>query len=77
MQTMAETATETIDIAAPLDRVWTIATDLENYPVWTHDVKDVVITSRDGALSTSCRLEPVKYPSGFPTSTPSSRSQAS
>ena len=46
MQTMAETATESITIAAPLADVWKIATDLENYPTWTHDVKDVVITSR-------------------------------
>lgn len=47
MQTMAETATESITIAAPLDKVWEIATDLEQYPTWTHDVKEVVITSRD------------------------------
>ena len=47
MQTMAETATESITIAAPLDKVWEIATDLENYPTWTHDVKEVVITTRD------------------------------
>ena len=47
MQTMAETATESITIAAPLDKVWEIATDLEQYPIWTHDVKEVVITSRD------------------------------
>jgi uncharacterized membrane protein len=47
MQTMAETATESITIAAPLADVWKIATDLENYPTWTHDVKNVVITSRD------------------------------
>jgi len=44
---MAETATETITIAAPQDQVWAIATDLERYPEWAHDVKDVVITSRD------------------------------
>ncbi|MDJ0768774.1 MAG: SRPBCC family protein [Ilumatobacter sp.] len=44
---MAETATESITIAAPPDRVWAIAIDLEAYPVWTHDVKDVVITHRD------------------------------
>jgi uncharacterized protein YndB with AHSA1/START domain len=49
MQTMAETATETITIAAPRDQVWQIATDLERYPQWAHDVKDVVITSRDEA----------------------------
>jgi uncharacterized membrane protein len=49
MQTMAETATESITIAAPVEQVWAIATDLENYPAWTHDVKDVVVTSRDDA----------------------------
>ena len=48
MQSMAETATETITIAAPLAQVWAIATDLEKYPEWTHDVKDVVIAARDG-----------------------------
>lgn len=47
MQTMAETATETITIAAPPEQVWAIATDLERYPEWAHDVKDVVITTRD------------------------------
>jgi uncharacterized protein YndB with AHSA1/START domain len=47
MQSMAETATETITIAAPPEKVWAIATDLESYPIWTHDVKDVVITNRD------------------------------
>jgi uncharacterized membrane protein len=49
MQTMAETATESIMIDAPPERVWAIAIDHENYPAWTHDVKDVVITSRDEA----------------------------
>ena len=49
MQTMAETATETIIIAAPPEQVWAIATDLEKYPEWTHDVKDVLITARDEA----------------------------
>jgi uncharacterized protein YndB with AHSA1/START domain len=47
MQTMAETATETITIAAPPEQVWKIATDLERYPEWARDVKDVVVTSRD------------------------------
>jgi len=47
MLTMAETATETISIAASPDQVWAIATDLERYPVWTHDVKDVRVVTRD------------------------------
>ena len=41
MQTMAETATETITIAAPPEQVWQIATDLERYPQWARDVKGV------------------------------------
>ena len=47
MQTMAETASETITIDAPMDRVWEIAADVERYPLWARDVKDVVVRSRD------------------------------
>lgn len=47
MVTMAETATETITIEAPLDRVWQIAVDLESYPTWAHDIKDVNIRATD------------------------------
>lgn len=47
MQIMAEIATDTITIAAPPEEVWAIATDLERYPEWARDVKDVVITARD------------------------------
>jgi uncharacterized protein YndB with AHSA1/START domain len=49
MQTMAETATETITIAAPPEQVWQIAVDIERYPEWAHDVKDVIVTARDEA----------------------------
>ena len=44
---MAETASETITIAAPPERVWEIAADVERYPDWARDVKDVVVRSRD------------------------------
>jgi len=47
MLNMAETASDTITIAASPDEVWAIATDLERYPEWARDVKDVVITARD------------------------------
>jgi uncharacterized membrane protein len=47
MQNMAETASDTITIAASPDEVWAIATDLERYPEWARDVKDVIITARD------------------------------
>jgi len=46
---MAETATQTITIDAPPERVWEIAVDLESYPVWAHDIKDVNIRATDDA----------------------------
>lgn len=45
---MAEQATQTTTIAAPPERVWAIAADVERYPEWAKDVKDVVIRTRDG-----------------------------
>ena len=46
---MAETASQTITIAAPPERVWEIAVDIERYPEWARDVKDVIIRRRDEA----------------------------
>src|SRR4029078_8459505 len=45
---MADTASTTNRIAAPPDRVWAIAADVEHYPDWAKDVKDVVVRARDG-----------------------------
>ncbi len=45
---MAETASQTITIAASPERVWAIAADVERYPDWAKDVKDVIIRGRDG-----------------------------
>ena len=47
MLSMAEIASDTITIAAAPDTVWAIATDIERYPEWARDVKDVVVTARD------------------------------
>jgi uncharacterized membrane protein len=44
---MAETASQTITTLAPPERVWAIAADVERYPEWAKDVKDVVVRSRD------------------------------
>src|SRR5512143_1254422 len=44
---MAETASQTTTIAAPVERVWDIAIDVERYPEWAKDVKDVVVRVRD------------------------------
>ncbi len=47
MPPMAETASETITIAAAPERVWAVATDFAAYPDWAKDVKDVVVRARD------------------------------
>jgi hypothetical protein len=47
MQTMAESATQTITIEAPLESCFAIATDFEHYPEWAHDVKEAVVKERD------------------------------
>ena len=44
---MAETASQTITIAAAPERVWEIACEFERYPDWAKDVKDVIVRSRD------------------------------
>lgn len=44
---MAETASQTITIAAAPARVWEIAVDFERYPEWAKDVKDVIVRGRD------------------------------
>ena len=45
---MADTASLTISIAAPLETCWQIATDFERYPEWAKDVKSAVVLQRDG-----------------------------
>jgi ribosome-associated toxin RatA of RatAB toxin-antitoxin module len=45
---MAEQASQTTTIAASPERVWAIAADVERYPEWAKDVKDVVVRARDG-----------------------------
>ncbi|MBI5087525.1 MAG: SRPBCC family protein [Actinobacteria bacterium] len=44
---MAEQASQTTTIAASPERVWAIAADVERYPDWVTDVKDVVVRARD------------------------------
>lgn len=44
---MADTASLTITINAPLDQCWAIATDFEKYPDWAKDVKEAKVVARD------------------------------
>jgi uncharacterized membrane protein len=44
---MADTASMTLTVDAPLDKCWAIATDFERYPEWAKDVKSAVVVARD------------------------------
>lgn len=44
---MADTASLTISVAAPLERCWQLATEFERYPEWATDVKSAVVLQRD------------------------------
>ena len=44
---MADQATEKISIAAPPERCFTVAADLEHYPEWAADIKEVEVKERD------------------------------
>ena len=47
MQAMAESATQTITIAASPERCFAVATDFPHYPEWAKDVKEAVIRETD------------------------------
>jgi len=44
---MADQATERVTIKAPADRVFAVAADIERYPEWAADIKEVVVVERD------------------------------
>jgi uncharacterized membrane protein len=44
---MADQATQTIEIAAPAERVLEVLLDLDAYPTWARDLKGVTVESRD------------------------------
>lgn len=45
---MADTASLTLTIDAPVEHVWSLAIDFEQYPTWARDVKQAVVRARDG-----------------------------
>lgn len=45
---MAEQATERTTISAPPERCYAVVADIERYPEWAVDIKDVRIDERDG-----------------------------
>jgi uncharacterized protein YndB with AHSA1/START domain len=44
---MADSASLSLTIDAPPERVWALATDFEHYPAWARDVKEAVVRSSD------------------------------
>jgi len=44
---VAEQATEHTTVAAPPGRCYAVVTDIERYPEWAADIKQVVVESRD------------------------------
>jgi len=47
MRAMAESAHQTITIAASTERCWEIITDFARYPEWVKDLRAAEVTSRD------------------------------
>jgi ribosome-associated toxin RatA of RatAB toxin-antitoxin module len=46
--TVAEVATERMVVAASPDQCFAVVSDLDRYPEWAADIKEVAIESRDG-----------------------------
>ena len=46
---MAEQATEHTSVSAPPERCFAVVTDIERYPEWAADIKQVTVEERDGA----------------------------
>lgn len=47
---MTDSATESEIIAATPEHCFAVATDVERYPEWAHDVKEVTIRERDAQM---------------------------
>ncbi len=44
---MADQATEHMSVSASPERCFAVAADLEHYPDWAHDIKEVTVVDRD------------------------------
>ena len=45
---MADSVSDSIDIAAPAEEIFAVATDLEKYPEWNANIKKVEVKESDG-----------------------------
>lgn len=44
---MADSVSDTIDVKAPMDKIFEVATDFEAYPQWNANIKNVEVRERD------------------------------
>ena len=44
---MAELATEHMSVSAPPERCFAVVADIERYPEWAADIKEVTVHERD------------------------------
>ncbi len=44
---MVDSGSESVEVAAGLDKCFSVTTDFEKYPEWAHDVKQATVLTRD------------------------------
>jgi uncharacterized membrane protein len=69
---MADTVKDSIDIAAPLETIFDVATDLESYPEWNSGIKEVEVRERDDRgrpskvwMKVDAKLKVLEYTLGY------------
>jgi uncharacterized membrane protein len=69
---MADTVKDSIDIAAPLEVIFHVATDLESYPEWNSGIKEVEVRERDDRgrpskvwMRVDAKLKVLEYTLGY------------
>lgn len=69
---MADRIKDTIDVKAPAERIFEVATDFESYPQWSSSIKEVRVEERDGEgratkvwMRVDAKLREVTYTLGY------------
>ena len=69
---MAETVKDSIDVSATMQEIFDVATDLDSYPEWNENIKEVEIRGRDDEgrplevwMKVDAKLKVVQYTLGY------------
>ena len=69
---MAETVKDSIDVSATMQEIFDVATDLDSYPEWNENIKEVEIRARDDEgrplevwMKVDAKLKVVQYTLGY------------